>query len=38
MSPGWRSSSITVQDAAVEVVWWPANIIETNIPVMMSVV
>ena len=36
MTSGWRSSSISVQDAAVEVVWCPANIIEMNIPVMMS--
>ena len=34
---GWRSSSISVQAAVPEVVWWPANIIEMNMPVTLSV-
>ncbi len=29
---GLRSSSISVQAAVPEVVWWPANIIEMNMP------
>ena len=36
-SSGWRSSSMSVHAAVPDVVWWPANIIEMNMPVTMSV-
>ena len=36
MTSGWRISSIRVQAAVPEVVWWPANIIEMNMPVTSS--
>ena len=36
MTSGFRSSSMSVQAAVPDVVWWPANIIEMNIPVIWS--
>jgi hypothetical protein len=33
IASGLRSSSMSVHDSVVEVVWWPANIIEMNMPV-----
>ena len=33
---GWRSSSMRVQAAVPDVVWWPANIVEMNSPVISS--